>query len=51
MEHYFPKGAKPELDAAVATAFIAAGAAESFDDPNAAQFVSTAEIMLDVKVS
>lgn len=51
MERYFPVGAKPELNEAVATAYIAAGIAEAVDEPEA-RFISGAELnalLVDVK--
>ena len=45
MEHFFPKGATPDLDAGTAAAFIAAGAAEPFEEPSAARFISSREEM------
>lgn len=49
MEHFFPKGATPDLDDGVAAAFIAAGKAEPCELPIVAEFVSREEAMKDVK--
>ncbi len=50
MEHFFPKGATPNLETGVAEAFVAAGVAEQIDNSSVASLVSREEIMQDVKV-
>jgi len=48
MVTFFPVGAKPELPDELARELIAGGVAEAIDGP-AVVFVSTAEIVQDVK--
>lgn len=50
MEHFFPKGATPDLDPSVAADFVAAGLAEVIDETSVARQVSKDEILIDVKV-